>query len=144
MKRRATAWALVVAAGAALLAGSGGLAGIVDLRADAPALGADQTVYLPIVAARGCLWPTPKVTPSLTPVPMPPYLTAEGTLIRVWVSFCQAGETHYLPECGLYLYSDSIELRPYEGKYVRVRGWEVPSPECRLANVFEVEVAARP
>jgi hypothetical protein len=65
-------------------------------------------------------------------------VTAEGTLTRAYVSICQARETHYLPESGLYLYSDSVHLHAYEGHYISVRGWWVPSPECELVNVTEV------
>jgi hypothetical protein len=74
------------------------------------------------------------------PTPTPELQTAEGTLTRVDFSFCQAGETHVLPESGVYLYSGSVLLRPYERRYVRVWGWEVESPECRLLNVTDIVV----
>lgn len=84
--------------------------------------------------------PTSTPTPTATVILTPGLVTAEGTLTRVWFSFCQAGETHYLPESNVYLYSNVIPLRVYEGKYVRVWGWDVPSPECRLINVTAIEV----
>ena len=74
------------------------------------------------------------------PTPTPELQTAEGTLTRVEFSFCQAGETHVLPDSGVYLYSDHVRLRPYERHYVRVWGWEVESPECRLLNVVDIAV----
>jgi hypothetical protein len=81
---------------------------------------------------------------QIVPVPEPtPTLgleTAQGTLTRVDISFCQAGETHVLPESGVYLYSDYVPLRAYERRYVRVWGWEVASPECRLLNVSDIVV----
>jgi hypothetical protein len=66
--------------------------------------------------------------------------TAEGTLTPVQFTICQAGETHVLPESGVYLFSHFVPLRAYEQRYVRVWGWEVPSPECRLLNVLDIEV----
>jgi hypothetical protein len=74
------------------------------------------------------------------PTPIPLVTSAEGTLVRVEASICQAGETHYLPESDLYLYSDAVQLDAYVGQYVRVWGWSVPSPECRLMNVTTIEV----
>jgi hypothetical protein len=74
------------------------------------------------------------------PTPTPRLETAEGTLTRVEFSFCQAGETHVLPESNAFLYSDYVPLQPYEGWYVRVWGWEMPSPECRLLNVTDIAV----
>jgi len=79
------------------------------------------------------------------PTPTPPLQSAEGTLTRVQFSICQAGETHVLPESNVYLFSDYVPLRPYEGRYVQVWGWEVESPECRLLNVTAiVELRATP
>lgn len=77
-------------------------------------------------------------TPTATSTPIIHIVTAEGTLTRVYVSLCQAGETHHLPESSVYLYSDSVSLYAYEGKYVRILGWSVPSPECRLVNVTDI------
>jgi len=74
------------------------------------------------------------------PTPIPLVTSAEGTLTKVEASICQAGETHYLPESDLYLYSDVVQLDAYVGQYVRVWGWSVPSPECRLMNVTTIEV----
>jgi hypothetical protein len=74
------------------------------------------------------------------PTPTPKLETAEGTLTRVEYSFCQAGETHVLPESNVYLYSDLVPLRAYERRYVQVWGWEVESPECRLLNVTDIAV----
>jgi hypothetical protein len=77
-------------------------------------------------------------TPTATSTPIIHIVTAEGTLTRVYVSICQAGETHFLPESGVYLYSDSVSLHAYEGRYVRILGWSVPSPECKLVNVTDI------
>lgn len=106
------------------------------------------TACLPIVLRRLQFAPPPAstATPPLTETPAPTatstpiihIVMAEGTLTRVFVSICQAGETHYLPESGVYLYSDSVSLHAYEGKYVRILGWSVPSPECRLVNVTDI------
>lgn len=78
------------------------------------------------------------------PTPTPPLTMAEGTLTRVEASICQAGETHHLPESGVFLYSDLVLLDAYVGRYVRVWGWSVPSPECRLINVTDIEVVTTP
>ena len=81
-----------------------------------------------------------RIRPVAEPSPTPAMVSAEGTLTRVEFSFCQAGETHCLPESDVYLYSDFVRLREYEGRYVQVWGWEVESPECRLLNVRRVQV----
>jgi hypothetical protein len=78
------------------------------------------------------------------PTPTPTFTMAEGTLTRVEASICQAGETHYLPESGVFLYSEFVYLDPYVGKHVRVWGWSVPSPECELINVTDIEVVTTP
>ena len=70
--------------------------------------------------------------------PTPTIRMASGTLARVEVSICMAGETHYLQESCVYLYSDFIYLDVYVGKYVLVWGWSVPSPECEVINVVQV------
>jgi hypothetical protein len=81
-----------------------------------------------------------QMVPVAEATPAPWLETAEGTLTRVEYSFCQAGETHVLPESNVYLYSDYVPLRAYERRYVRVWGWEVASPECRLLNVTDIAV----
>lgn len=109
---------------------------------------ASFTACLPIILRRLQFAPPPAstATPPLTETPAPTatstpiihIVMAEGTLTRVFVSICQAGETHFLPQSGVYLYSDSVSLHAYEGKYVRILGWSVPSPECRLVNVTDI------
>jgi hypothetical protein len=105
-------------------------------------------VYLPIILRRSLVIPSPTSTatqtPTVTSTPTPTstptlhIVTAEGTLTRVHASMCQAEETHCLPESYVYLYSDFVSLYAYEGKYVRIWGWSVPSPECELVNVTDM------
>jgi hypothetical protein len=83
-----------------------------------------------------------QMVPVAEPTPTPRLQTAEGTLTRVDFSICQAGETHSLAESGVYLYSDFVKLQSFERRYVRVWGWEVESPECRLLNVIEITLVA--
>jgi hypothetical protein len=78
------------------------------------------------------------------PTPTPPLVVAEGTMTRAEQSVCQAGETHYLPESGVFLYSDFVRLESYEGRNVRVWGWSVDSPECDVLNVTAVELIIAP
>ena len=80
----------------------------------------------------------PASTPTNMPVSSTCIIVAEGTLARVEVSFCMAGETHVLLESYVYLYSDYIFLDAYVDRYVRVWGYSVPSPECMLMNVTAI------
>jgi hypothetical protein len=59
-------------------------------------------------------------------------------------SICQAGETHVLAECKVFLFCHSVDLDAYVGQYVRIRGWVVPSPECDVVNVTALELATAP
>jgi hypothetical protein len=86
--------------------------------------------------------PTGTSTPTLTPTPR--FMMAEGTLQRSPHSICMAGETHFLPESNVFLYSYSVPLDAYVGKYVYVWGWLVPSPICTVINVTRIEVLFAP
>lgn len=92
--------------------------------------------------------PTPTGTLTRTPTPRPtaapPLAIAEGTLTGVDVSVCQAGETHVLPESGVFLYSDWVDLDAYVGCYVRVWGWTVLSPECDVIHVTAMQIVDAP
>jgi hypothetical protein len=71
-------------------------------------------------------------------------MMAEGTLQRSPYSICMAGETHFLPESNVFLYSYSVPLNAYVGNYVYVWGWLVPSPICTVINVTRIEVLFAP
>jgi hypothetical protein len=88
--------------------------------------------------------PTRTETPTPTPTPTPRFMTAEGTLQRISASICMAGETHFLPESNVFLYSYSTPLDTYVGGYVHVWGWLVPSPICTVINVTRIEVLFAP
>ncbi len=88
--------------------------------------------------------PTLTLTPTPTATPTPRFMTAEGTLQRISASICMAGDTHFLPESNVALYSYSIPLDAYVGRYVRVWGWLVPSPICTVMNVTSIVVLITP
>ncbi len=88
--------------------------------------------------------PTPVGTSTPTLTPTPRFMMAEGTLQRSSYSICMAGETHFLPESNVFLYSYSVPLDAYVGKYVYVWGWLVPSPICTVINVTRIEVLFAP
>jgi len=88
--------------------------------------------------------PTPVGTSTPTLTPTPRFMMAEGTLQRSPYSICMAGETHFLPESNVFLYSHSVPLDAYVGKYVYVWGWLVPSPICTIINVTHLEVLLTP
>ena len=69
------------------------------------------------------------------------FVVAEGLLARSEVSICMAGDTHVLIGTGVFLRSSRWPglLDAYVGRHVRVRGEELPSPECRLINVVGIE-----
>jgi hypothetical protein len=97
----------------------------------------DEALYCPDACPGGC----GVRCATITPTPNPPYdATAHGTLVRTELTICMAGETHALRESWAYLYSRRLYLDAYVGYSVRVWGWLVPSPECRVIDVQRIEV----
>ncbi len=88
--------------------------------------------------------PSPSPTATITLTPTPALAITEGTLTQVQVSICQAGETHVLPESGVFLYSHLIDLDEYLGRYVQVWGWTVRSPECDVIEVTAMRIMGEP
>jgi len=53
------------------------------------------------------------------------------------VTICQQGETHWFPEAGIYLRSNSVNWTPFVGRVVTVTGFAI-GLTCELLDVIQI------